>query len=136
MTLHRRSVELCLLPVLDPRGAAPFYEQLGFVVVAADDEEVVMERPGLQLVLEKTDALEPDDGKPRLTLRVSLDVLDRVWKRDERDEPTLPGPTLSPEGAFDQEVRSKIKNLQEGTASFEIEYQRVMDEIKRKKRLT
>ena len=43
---------------------------------------------------------------------------------------------LDLEGELDQEVRSKIKNLQEGTASFEIEYQRVMDEIKRKKRLT
>ena len=40
------------------------------------------------------------------------------------------------EGELDQEVRSKIKNLQEGTATFEIEYQRAMDELKRKKRLT
>jgi len=43
---------------------------------------------------------------------------------------------LDVEGELDQEVRSKIKNLQEGTATFEIEYQRVMDELKRKKRLT
>jgi hypothetical protein len=43
---------------------------------------------------------------------------------------------LEVEGELDREVRSKIKNLQEGTASFEIEYQRVMDELKRKKRLT
>jgi len=43
---------------------------------------------------------------------------------------------LEVEGELDKEVRSKIKNLQEGTASFEIEYQRVMDELKRKKRLT
>jgi len=43
---------------------------------------------------------------------------------------------LDVEGELDAEVRSKIKNLQEGTASFEIEYQRVMDELKRKKRLT
>jgi len=43
---------------------------------------------------------------------------------------------LEVEGELDQEVRSKIKNLQEGTATFEIEYQRVMDELKRKKRLT
>ena len=102
MTLHRRSV--------DPREAAPFYEQLGFTVAAADDDEVVMERPGLQLVLERTDALEPDDGKPRLELRVSLEVLDRVWKRDERDEPTLPGPTLSPEGAFEYRARDPSGN--------------------------
>ncbi len=38
-------------------------------------------------------------------------------------------------GELDQEVRSKIKNLEEGTASFEIEYQRVMNEMKRKKGL-
>lgn len=43
---------------------------------------------------------------------------------------------LDVEGELDQEVRSKIKNLQEGTATFEIEYQRVMGELKRKKRLT
>lgn len=40
------------------------------------------------------------------------------------------------EGELDREVRSKIKNLEEGTASFEIEYRRVLDELKRKKRLT
>jgi hypothetical protein len=40
------------------------------------------------------------------------------------------------EGDLDREVRSRIKNLEEGTASFEIEYQRVMEELKRKKRLT
>ena len=38
-------------------------------------------------------------------------------------------------GDLDEEVRSKIKNLEEGTASFEIEYQRVMNEMKRKKGL-
>lgn len=39
-------------------------------------------------------------------------------------------------GELDAEVRSKIKNLEEGTASFEIEYQRVMGELKRKKGLS
>lgn len=43
---------------------------------------------------------------------------------------------LDVEGELDAEVRSKIKNLQEGTASFEIEYQKAMDQLKRKKRLT
>jgi hypothetical protein len=36
---------------------------------------------------------------------------------------------------LDREVRSKIKNLQEGTSDFEIEYQRVMGQIKQKHRL-
>jgi hypothetical protein len=40
------------------------------------------------------------------------------------------------ESDLDREVRSKIKNLQEGTASFEIEYAKVMDQIKRKKGLS
>jgi uncharacterized protein len=40
------------------------------------------------------------------------------------------------ESDLDREVRSKIKNLVEGTASFEIEYARVMDQIKRKKGLS
>ncbi len=39
-------------------------------------------------------------------------------------------------GELDEEVRSKIRNLEEGTASFEIEYQRVMGELKRKKGLS
>lgn len=33
---------------------------------------------------------------------------------------------------LDAEVRSKIKNLQEGTAAFEVEYAKVMDQIKHK----
>lgn len=39
------------------------------------------------------------------------------------------------ESDLDVEVRSKIKNLQEGTAAFEIEYAKVMDQIKRKRGL-
>ncbi len=39
------------------------------------------------------------------------------------------------EDELDQEVRSKIKNLQEGTAAFEIEYEKVMGQIKRKQGL-
>jgi len=40
------------------------------------------------------------------------------------------------ETELDQEVRAKIKNLEEGTASFDIEYARVMDQIKRQRGLT
>jgi len=36
---------------------------------------------------------------------------------------------------LDREVRSKIKNLEEGTSDFEIEYARVMGQIKQRKRL-
>jgi hypothetical protein len=39
-------------------------------------------------------------------------------------------------GELDEQVRSKIKNLEEGTATFEIEYARIMDDMKRKKGLT
>ena len=39
------------------------------------------------------------------------------------------------ESELDQEVRAKIKNLQEGTSDFEIEYARVLDQMKRKKGL-
>lgn len=39
------------------------------------------------------------------------------------------------EQELDREVRTKIRNLEEGTASFEIEYARVMDQIKRKRGL-
>jgi hypothetical protein len=37
---------------------------------------------------------------------------------------------------LDREVRSKIKNLTEGTSDFEVEYSRVMDQIKHKRGLT
>ena len=40
------------------------------------------------------------------------------------------------EQELDREVRGKIKNLDEGTAAFETEYARVMDQLKRNKRLT
>jgi uncharacterized protein len=40
------------------------------------------------------------------------------------------------EGDLDKEVRSKIKNLEDGTANFEVEYAKVMDQIKRKRGLT
>jgi len=40
------------------------------------------------------------------------------------------------EQELDKEVRGKIKNLEEGTAAFETEYARVMDQLKRNKRLT
>ncbi len=33
---------------------------------------------------------------------------------------------------LDQEVRQKIKNLQEGTSAWEVEYNRVMDQMKKK----
>jgi hypothetical protein len=39
------------------------------------------------------------------------------------------------ESGLDAEVRSKIKNLQEGTAAFEVEYAKVMDQIKHKRGL-
>lgn len=40
------------------------------------------------------------------------------------------------EQELDREVRGKIKNLEEGTAAFETEYSRVMEQIKRNKRLS
>ncbi|QQR88732.1 MAG: DUF507 family protein [Myxococcales bacterium] len=39
------------------------------------------------------------------------------------------------EADVEREVRDKIKNLEEGTSTFEIEYQKVMEEIKRKRGL-
>lgn len=43
---------------------------------------------------------------------------------------------MSVDEEVDVEVRKKIKNLEEGTASWEVEYRRVQDQILRKKRLT
>ena len=36
---------------------------------------------------------------------------------------------------IDHEVRRRIKNLQEGTATWEIEYQKVMDQLRRQHKL-
>lgn len=40
------------------------------------------------------------------------------------------------EQVLDQEVRQRIKNLQEGTTAWDVEYQRHMEQIKRKHKLT
>jgi len=37
---------------------------------------------------------------------------------------------------IDQEVRARIKNLQEGTQTWEVEYSKVMDQVKRKRGLS
>ncbi len=43
---------------------------------------------------------------------------------------------MQADDGIDREVRAKIKNLQEGTTTFEIEYQRVLEQIKRKRGLS
>jgi hypothetical protein len=42
---------------------------------------------------------------------------------------------LAADEELDQEVRAKIKNLQEGTQTWEVEYNRVMEQVKRKRGL-
>ena len=107
---HRLSVELVLLPVLDVPAAVRFYESLGFSVADQRDDDATLELPGIQLVVERVDVLEPDDGRARAELRVSSEVLARAWQRDERDDPTLPGPTLSAEGVFEYRMRDASGN--------------------------
>jgi hypothetical protein len=43
---------------------------------------------------------------------------------------------MAAEEELDQEVRDKIKNLEEGTKTWEVEYTRVMEQVKRKRGLT
>jgi hypothetical protein len=107
---NRNSVELVMLSVLDTAEAAVFYQQLGFESAGGNADVLVLERAGIQLVLTRTKEMEPDDGRPRLEITVSLDMLERVWSHDERDEPTLPGPTLSAEGAFEYRARDPSGN--------------------------
>ncbi len=40
---------------------------------------------------------------------------------------------MSVDDELDKEVRAKIKNLQEGTSTWEVEYAKVMEQVKRKK---
>jgi catechol 2,3-dioxygenase-like lactoylglutathione lyase family enzyme len=108
--MHRKSVEVAVLPVVDAERTAEFYQELGFRVVARGAEEMILERGHLQLVLQQTSELDPDDGTPRLEITVSIETLERVWRRDERDDPTLRGPTLSPEGAFEYRARDPSGN--------------------------
>ncbi len=42
---------------------------------------------------------------------------------------------MSADDELDKEVRAKIKNLQEGTQAWEIEYQKVLEQVRRKQRL-
>ncbi len=42
---------------------------------------------------------------------------------------------MSMDEQLDQEVRNKIKNIEEGSASWDIEYQKVMENMKRTKKL-
>lgn len=107
----RRSVELVVLPAVDLRATAAFYEQLGFrVQPGSDDREVVLERATMQLVLMREDSVEPDDGRSRLELLVTLEELERMWNTDDRDDPTLPGPTLTKEGMFEYRARDPSGN--------------------------
>lgn len=74
-----------------------------------------------------------------LTMLFHSQNVDEIFAEDHvlrKTMTTIVKRHLEVEGELDKEVRSKIKNLQEGTATFEIEYARVMDELKRKKRLT
>jgi len=43
---------------------------------------------------------------------------------------------MSVDDELDKEVRAKIKNLQEGTANWDVEYSKVMEQVKRKKGVT
>ena len=59
---------------------------------------------------------------------------------DDRDlrskiTPVMKKYTASRDNEVDEAVRSKIKNLEEGSAAWDIEYQRVMDRVKRNKGL-
>lgn len=100
-----------MLPVLDPSAAAKFYVQLGFVISGGDPQhELVLERESLQLVLVRADAIDPDDGRPRFVCTVTIEVLEAMWVLDARDERTLPGPTLSAEGAFEYRTRDPSGN--------------------------
>jgi len=42
---------------------------------------------------------------------------------------------LEVEETLDREIRARLKHLQEGTAAFEIEYQKLVDQMKRKQHL-
>ena len=49
--------------------------------------------------------------------------------------PILKKHTMAQEETLDQEVRSKIKNLEEGSKTWDIEYQKVMERMKTKKNM-
>ncbi|MGF1465755.1 MAG: DUF507 family protein [Sandaracinaceae bacterium] len=105
------------------------YSQLGKMKsMVARERQVPIGDDMLPYVLEQT-----------LTMLFHSQNVDEVYADDitlRKKMTTVFRRHLDVEGELDREVRSKIKNLQEGTATFEIEYQRKMNELKRKKRLT
>lgn len=64
--------------------------------------------------------------------------VDEVFSEDtemRRKMRTILQKHMSADDELDKEVRAKIKNLQEGTQTWEIEYARVMEQVKRKRGL-
>jgi hypothetical protein len=65
--------------------------------------------------------------------------VDEVFSDDEvmrRKMRTILQKHMAVDDELDKEVRAKIKNLQEGTNTWEVEYAKVMDQVKRKKGLS
>ena len=64
--------------------------------------------------------------------------VDEVYAEDielRRKMTTVLRKDMAVDNDLDREVRRRIKNLQEGTTGWEIEYRRLMDDLKRTKRL-
>ena len=110
----------------DPR---PAYSQLGKMKsMVAREQQIPIGDEMLPYVLEQLLTMLMHSGNVEEVYADDIELRKKMTKIIRRH--------LEVEGELDREVRSKIKNLQEGTATFEIEYQRAMDELKRKKRLT
>ena len=64
--------------------------------------------------------------------------VDEVYAEDHELRAKMTGVLrkhMTVDSDLDREVRRRIKNLQEGTTSWEVEYRRLMDDLKRTKRL-
>ena len=118
-----------------------------------DEAKDQMERAGLSYsmlgkiksqVAKETGFPEPDEQLPYLvsqllTMLFHSNNVAEVFAEDgalRKKIATVLRNHTSSGNQLDREVRSKIKNLQEGTAAFEIEYERVMAQLKARKGLT
>lgn len=101
----RSSVQMVMLTAPDVRLTADFYvEHLGFRLAQADDEEVIVDAYGMQLVFSQgpggAHTSAPEPGQAVLEIPSSMQRIEALWDRDRAGDPMVIGPMLDPSGAF------------------------------------
>lgn len=101
----RTSVQMVMLAAPDVEAAGRFYsEKLGYRVVSAEPDEVVLDGYGMQVVLSRGpgDGLSSAPPRDRASVELTVDMkrMEQVWEADRRRDPTVKGPVLDGRGVF------------------------------------